>query len=336
MADQRPVKKYPCSQAELYAICTIGWQSYDENLADFSAFSTKYDAQFSIDAKAAIQSAKELPDFQARNEPSETSYKEMVKTVNLCNRNFRKLRNHIGNAFSKDVVKGKVEAAGEPHYKKSMNRNWAETELMLTSATTFITENNADLSAGGMPPQFVLDFDTAKNQFIGYYAAFTDAEQDELEGTDQKINANNAIWDTLTGMFDDGQVIYEDNPAKRERFIVSRVWNLISSSGNTGGANIPSDTIQIGLFAYDSITQLPIQNAYLRVLNAPDGQIYQAATNAEGILTLSVSGYVPGVPAMVQTEIIADGYITVQGESEFTPGQSYSFDVPLDPEPTEP
>lgn len=76
----------------------------------------------------------------------------MATTVNNRNKNWRKLRRHIHNAFAKDVVKGKLEAAGEDHYKKSVNRNWAEAELMLTSATKFMVDNATELADGGMPP----------------------------------------------------------------------------------------------------------------------------------------------------------------------------------------
>lgn len=327
MAQSRPTKKYPCSQAELYAICSIGWQSYDENLPDFSDFSSKYDAQFSINAKAAIESAKQLPDFQARNEPSETSYTEMVKTVNTCNRNFRKLRRHITNAFNKDVVKGKIEAAGEEHYKKSMNRNWAETELMLTSATTFITDNNAALTAGGMPAQFVTDFATARTAFFGYYGTFTDSEQDEVEGTDEKVIANNGIYDTLMGMFEDGQVIYEEDAAKRARFTFSRVWALISSTGGGGSSSVPADTIELGVYAYDSVTELPLVGAIVRVLNGPLG-VVEAVTGDDGIAVLTVSGYAPNATVMVDSEVEAEGYELISASVEMTAGNAYSFDAP--------
>ncbi len=331
MADPRPTKKYPCSQAELYAICTIGWQSYQENLADFVAFSTKYDAQYATDALQAVEAAKQLPDFQARNEPAETSYREMVKTVDLCNRNWRKLRRHIANAFNNDIVKGKIEAAGEPHYKKSMNRNWAETELMLTSATTFMTDNATELTAGGMPAQFVTDFGNAKTTFLGHYAAFTDAGQDEVEGTDQKLNANNAIYATLTAMFDDGQVIYEDNPAKRERFIFTRVWELISSSGGSGSTPLPSDVIEIGFLVFDSMTELPIGAATIQVLGNATTEPVIAVTGQDGTATLKLTGLQPNQTVLLEIQITAPEFDAVNGQFEFMTGQRYSFEVPMIP-----
>lgn len=329
MANSRPTKKYDCSQGELYAIATIGWQSYDENLADFTAFSTKYDAQYGIDAMQAVESAKQLPDFQERNEPSETAHVELTDANQTCNLNWRILRRHINNAFPENVVKGKLESAGEEHYKKSLARNWSETELMLTSATNFINNNNAELTAGGMPAQFVTDFADAKTAFLGFYGTFTDAEQDELEGTDEKILANNAVYDTLMDMFQDGQVIYEENAAKRARFIFARVKDLITSSGG-GSSTVPANTIEIGAYVFDSQTLLPIAGATLRVINGPEG-IVEGVTDNEGITAVKVSGYPANATVMVESEVQAAGYDLVMGTAEMTAGNLYSVEVPMDP-----
>lgn len=336
MSYPRPVRKYNCTQAELYAICIIGWKSYNDNLVDFSDFSTKYDAQFATDALQAVQSAKELPDFQARNEPSETSHIQLVSTVLICNRNWRKLRRHIVNAFAKDIVKGKIEAAGEEHYKKSIASSWAETELMLTSATTFITENATELTAGGMPAQFTTDFSTAKTNFLNLYGTFTGSEQDEVEGTDAKIIANNGIYDTLMVMFEDGQVIFEENPAKRERFIFTRVKDLISSSATSGTTPVSPNTIELAAYIFNAQTELPVQGATLVVLNSPSGQPVQATTDENGILKLTITGYQPDQVVTVQTQVTATNFETIEAEAQLGTGQLYSFEIPMDPTPPQP
>ena len=79
MSNSRPKPKYNCTQAELYAICTIMWQSYAENQPDFEAFKTIYTGQYGIDALQEVEDAKNLPDFQARNQHTETAYINMVE-----------------------------------------------------------------------------------------------------------------------------------------------------------------------------------------------------------------------------------------------------------------
>ncbi len=57
MPEPRPQAIYTCSQSELYAICTIGWNSYSENQPDFEIFKTIYTAAFGSDALLEVQAA---------------------------------------------------------------------------------------------------------------------------------------------------------------------------------------------------------------------------------------------------------------------------------------
>jgi len=179
MAAPRPTRKYNCTQAKLYAICTIMWQSYAENQADFEAFKTIYTAQFGIDALAEVEAAKNLPDFQARNQSTETAHINMQDTAKLCLKAWRSLRSYIKSSFPENLQKPEIEAAGEEHYMKALNNNWSETELMLTSAINYIGNNTAQLTTGGMPAAFPTTVGNLNTEFMGYYNTFTDSGQDE-------------------------------------------------------------------------------------------------------------------------------------------------------------
>lgn len=257
MITPRPNRKYNCTQAELYAICTIGWKSYAENQPDFELFNTTYTPAFGTDAIAAVESAKALPDYQASNEATETAYIQMTTTADELNQKWRMLRSYIKASYPTEVQKPKLEAAGEEHYNRSVSRNWGETELMCTSAIAFITANSAELTTGGMPAAFPTDFSDQHATFTTQYSTFTDSGQDEHEGTDAKINANNDIYDALQRMFEDGQVIYEKDPSKRERFIFARVKELITSK--PGGGSEETTTIRGTVI--DNGTENPVSGA---------------------------------------------------------------------------
>ena len=336
MSAPRPTNKYKSSQAELYAICTIGWQSYTENQPDFENFNTKYTTQFGIDSIAAVESAKNLPDFQARNQETETAYILMGQTATLALTKWRSLRSYIKSSFPATLQKPKIEAAGEDHYNKALNRNWAETELMLTSAINLVTQNAAQLTTGGMPAAFPTQLSDLHTEFMDYYATFTDSGQDEHEGTDAKIIANNDIYAQLLRMFEDGQIIYEDDAAKRERFIFARVKELITNNPGPGTGPVASDTIEIGLYIFDQSTSLPIQGALFRILNPPSGSPIETFSDQDGIAAVKITGYAPNATVTVQGEVAASGYDMVFFETEMTAGQLYSVEAALEPTPPAP
>lgn len=334
MPGQRPTPRYNCTQAELYAICFIMWKSYGDNQLDFETFKTIYTAQFGTDALAEIEAAKNLPDFQARNEASETAYINMGTTAKQALKAWRSLRSYIKSGFPENLQKPQIEAAGEAHYMKALNRNWSETELMLTSAINYIGDHTAALTSGGMPAGFPTTVSDLNTAFMSHYNTFTDSGQDEHEGTDEKITANNDIYDKTMAMGDDGQLIYEDNAAKRERFTFTRVKELIT---NTTGSNaVPADTIIIGAYAFNTENELPEQGVTLTILNPPDGQPVSAVTNEEGLLELKIEGYQPNSTNSLDYEVSHPNFPTQTGSAEFVSGQYYSFEIPLTPEPAPP
>lgn len=329
MITPRPIARYHSTQAELYAICTIGWQSYAENQPDFEAFNTTYTAVFGTDAIAAIEAAKALPDYQARNEATETAYIQMTTTVDELNQKWRMLRSYIKASYPAEVQKPKLEAAGEEHYKRSVSRNWGETELMCSSAIAFITANAAELTTGGMPAAFPTDFSDQHTTFTTQYSTFTDSGQDEHEGTDAKINANNDIYDALQRMFEDGQVIYEKDPSKRERFIFARVKELITSKPGGGSGTIPSDTIELNGTVTDFVTNLPIENVTVSITGPSSPDPVTTLTNTDGEYTIQVPGYPEDTDNNIEVTFTATGYIESTLPTTASSGQSTELNTQL-------
>jgi hypothetical protein len=42
MVKEKPMRIYRCSEAELYAVCVLGWRNYLEHVTDFENHSTTY------------------------------------------------------------------------------------------------------------------------------------------------------------------------------------------------------------------------------------------------------------------------------------------------------
>jgi hypothetical protein len=330
MPDPRPINSYPCSQADLYAVCRIGWNSYGENQADFEAFNTLYTAAYGTDALAEVDAALNLPGFQERDEAAETFHIQMTEAHATAIMKWKALRSYIKHSYPPELQKPKIESAGYDHYSKAANKNWAETQLLLNAGQHFIDNNTADLTAGGMPAAFAAEYTTATDDFLGLYDRFTDAEQDSQEATDEKINANNAIYSKLIRMFEDAQIIYENDPSKRERFVFAQVYAMITRPG--GGDTISNTEVLITGLVTDSSTGNPIGGASINT--TPDGSTttFSAVSDDDGTYKLLV------------TDLTADstGTLTINADAlDFDPtslpldyetGNKYEVGIELTPE----
>ncbi|MBI4931608.1 MAG: carboxypeptidase regulatory-like domain-containing protein [Bacteroidetes bacterium] len=245
----RPKAQYNCGQEELYAVAILGWNSYLDNVPDFTNHLTTYTLAYGNAQKAAVTAASDMPDAQQRDEISESFRILLEDEADKCLIQWKNLESYILHSFPEKLHKAKLEGAGSTHYDSAANNNWDEVDALMKSGKKFITDNNAKLTTGGMPAAFPATFNTVKTDFEKAFTDFEDAQQDNEEIRDAKINANNALHDSLTSMFDDGQKIYRNNAAKRDRFTFSTVLSLVSGAGLAGvkGTCSPDSAVSAGI-----------------------------------------------------------------------------------------
>lgn len=341
MAQSRPVNQYPCSQADLYAVCRIGWNSYIENQADFEAFNTLYTVVFGTDALAEIEAAVNLPGFQERDEAGETFHIEMKKAHASSLTKWKSLRSYIKHAYPTELHKPKIESAGYDHYPKAANFNWAETQLLLVAGQHFLDNNSVDLTTGGMPASFAAEYATATADFLALYDKFTDAEQDAQEATDIKVIANNKIYQKLMAMFEDAQIIYESNASKRERFVFAQVYSMITRPSNTNG--IGANAIVVAGKVLDANTLNPIANASVNTTPEGGTETFSAVTGDDGVYEMKVSGLPINSSGTLQIFVEALDYEPTSSPLTYETGKRFEvgFELnefiepvpPTDPEP---
>lgn len=192
-----------------------------------------------------------------------------------------------------------------------------------------VNDNIANLADFGILPANVTQWQDALNAYVAI-----------LETPREAINTKHLHTQNLKSLFSSTATLFKDqldplmsafkteDPELHAAYIQARI--VINRRGPKK-SNIPADAIVFGLYVFDELTFLPVQGAIFRVLNAPDGVVHQATVDSNGILELTISGYTPNMPALVQAEITADGYETSGGEGEGVPGQYYSIEVGLQP-----
>src|ERR1041385_1479355 len=133
MAAPKPQSDYNCSQAELYSICDIGWDSCENNLADFTTHKTFYNSAYVTAKRAQIQVARLLPAEQARYEPAEVFGIRMRVAADAALLKWNTLRSYIEDGFAEELVKAKLEAAGYFKYEQAARGNWSDLNDMMVA-----------------------------------------------------------------------------------------------------------------------------------------------------------------------------------------------------------
>src|SRR6185312_3262071 len=122
-------------------------------------------------------------------------------------------------AFAEDMVQAKLEAAGSALYPKASIDNWTGVRSLIDMANTFITNNLDELIANdNMPADFKSTFKANGDNCIALSALYNQTDREKEMATAGKLEANNAIYDSLIKMLKDGQLIFKDDAILKPQF----------------------------------------------------------------------------------------------------------------------
>ena len=292
---------YKCTQQELYEVANLAWRNYSDNLACFTNHKARYTAALADAAVEAIRAARNLPEGQSNSAGSETLRIQLEQAVDTCLNNWQILKSYIADAFLVEEQKPMLEAAGSGYYRQASGKSWPQMQSLLSSASKFITDHAETLAQGGnnMPATFPTKFATDKAVFQTKYSDFLASAVNSTSSTNAKITANNAVYDSLIKMLDDGQLIFTNEPAKKSLFVFDTLLSYISSA-------------QAGLriIAKEKITELPVEGFSITI---HPGNL-RGATDANGVLILSLPENTYNIIG------IKDGYETFSEEVNIITG----------------
>ncbi|MCW5909370.1 MAG: carboxypeptidase regulatory-like domain-containing protein [Chitinophagales bacterium] len=309
MATERIIPKYRCKQTELYAVVTAYIVSLTENLPAFTAHNTMYNPVNLAAFQAQLDAAKALPNFQQRNEPSETLRVLIKEQAEKSINKWRALRTYIERSFPPALIKPKLEAAGWSYLAQANAFNWEEIVELLDSGYEFITANEPALTANGMPPAFPAEYQAEQAAYMAFFNQLSDTTLDQRQQTDEKINANNALYDELIRIGKDANVIFRNNPALLERFTFTKVLALVSSPGPATLKGNVTDVAE---------NPIPDVSVYLQEL---DLEVFTDATGT--YLTGNISS------GTYTVTFSKEGFVTQQVQITINPGVDKIYDVTL-------
>lgn len=101
---------------------------------------------------------------------------------------------------------------------------------MVIAANNFIINHTVTLTAAQKyaPPSICRYIRYSAKYFSTQLTAFQQSEEDIKINTAAKINANNAIYATISEICLDGQQIYRNNQALKDQFVFNTVLEIVS------------------------------------------------------------------------------------------------------------
>ena len=250
---------YRFKQAELYTIARLILSGVSTLLARFSAFKGKYTSTWVADRLTEVDKAEDKPDEEQRSAKHQTLHVELDKKVQQALDKFNALKRYIVEVFNQDLWEIKINAAGHSYYADAANGDFDATAQLLKSASQFVNDNLTQLldSGNNMPATFQTELDTLKSDFQTLQTNFLGSEAGAEVQTENKIDANNAIYQVIISINADAQSIFiaEEEEAERQQFVLEHQLFLVRGAGvagmrfhvtdNTTGNDVADATITI-------------------------------------------------------------------------------------------
>ncbi len=262
---------YKCSEEELYEVCGIVVMSLREELATFAGLKAKYTAGFADAVEEEIKAARAMAGEKQRAVKHQVPRINLISRHKQCVKKLQALRLYIKEAFKdKDIQRVRLKEAGFNDYRLVLQKDWEKVIASMRHGAQFIAGNRAALLANdNMPAGFEAEFITEGSSLSTRVVTFEHMRVNTLQGTQEKVKANNALYKTVMSICGDGRFIFRENEAKREQFIFSRVLELVT----------PRNVARLKFDVKESGTNYPLTGA--RVVIQPKGGVAMSCVTDE-------------------------------------------------------
>jgi hypothetical protein len=284
-------RKFNCTQQELFAACSIGWDLCTRHIEMFTAFKPKYNAAYIAEQRASIAAAMAEPGSSRRSAALELKLQELRKQNQLCVESCLKLKRHMDEVWKGEELQGMLKKAGIDDTREMRRHQFEVTQQTMVSAALFLSANKTLLTANlNMAEDFDTSFTARKEAFQTIYHNYLDSLNNSTAHSREVLERLNDIYSNMSAMFADARVIFRQTPEVQKRFSFELVLSNVRSSGWAGIRG----SLTLGGMPYKELIDLEMRIPETGEIITPDEEgRYQFDQLKAGFYTIEVkaAGY---------------------------------------------
>ncbi len=306
--------KYTCSQASLYAVSRLVWQTVQDNLSLFAGFDSTYTNETITQNREFIKTVERLPDLNARREAVAVLSLEYDKKVDAVVLLAKYLKDAIERGFEDEVKNIMLDSAGFDYFQKVKQGNANAISSFLSSALGFVADKADTLTTKGkLPADFLTKLTAADTAFEDVLSRYNAAVKATKTKKDEKIIGNNEVFARLQQVLADGRTIHLESPDLAKAYQFSAFLSQVESTKNAGingKITMPSGKKGIALITVtepiSGKTYTSDKDGYYEIAPLSMGS-YTLVFSADGYITQTISGLEvqKGVVKRVNVEMMA-------------------------------
>ena len=189
-----------------------------EDKADFILYSTtKYSDPYGADLLLKIKAAEAVPPDTTELAVIQGLTNIVEQKHDVCRLKFQGLKNFVKDAWPGDEAK--LNEFGESKYEQARNEHWFMVPFM-KNAFDRATQYQTELTTVGFAPAKTAELETVRNELDAANQEQNTAIGNRKTKTKLRRELNNAAYDAVRDLCDDGKIIYATDYAKYQRYLI--------------------------------------------------------------------------------------------------------------------
>lgn len=303
--------KFRGRQQNLYTLSRKAWGYCQEHISDIQKAKAMYTPAFIADMLQQVDTAEAIPDYYNRKDLPKDDYSKMQAAALAVLEQWQMLKDYITDAFEKNLLKSKLEAAGHAYYRPAATRTWDSVASLINSANTFMKANLAALQANGnMPAGFPTAFEDLGKTFNDLRMAYFGKGDNKDALSKDKADADAEVHQSLMKMLRLANRVFKNKPEIGEKFVYA---NLLREVRGNQAAGLKGTITAAS-------TKQPIKGAVIRAI----GTEYHASSGNNGRFSLAMAS------GSYNIEVSAPGYQTVVIKRKIEVGIQHRFNLAME------
>lgn len=239
--------KFKCNKQQFFTIAQAIFNSCNQYLPQFASFKSKYNPAFIANTQALINTCQNKPNIKAIQSDFKVTRIKLLQYNKQSLQLFQILKLYIAEAYPKQTHSIQFQAAGQQYYFQAGRPNWKATAALLNSANLYVAQNLSVLTANkNMPLTFPAQLNNMQQIFETTLQQFYNAEENAHIQTQQNNHLYNQLYQTIINLCSDAKIIFRNQPAQRNLFVINSLLKLITnkpSATTQNNVNSNSSTI---------------------------------------------------------------------------------------------